>query len=64
MMNEYINNKPYCTIQDVQSISGECRSTILRRIAVGTLKAFKRPNSDRWVIKQEDLINYLESRGD
>jgi len=60
---EKIQIKPYCTIQDAELITGESRTTLLRRIQMGSLKAYKRDGSGRWVIKQNDLINYLESRG-
>jgi len=65
MINSYeqLINKPYCTIKDAEMIAGESRSTILRRIQMGSLKAYKRSGSGRWVIRQEDLKNYLENRG-
>ena len=69
MINEYqeqiekIQIKPYCTIQDAELITGESRTTLLRRIQMGSLKAYKRDGSGRWVVKQEDLKNYLENRG-
>ena len=69
MINEYqeqigkVQIKPYCTIQDAELITGESRTTLLRRIQMGSLKAYKRDGSGRWVVKQEDLKNYLESRG-
>ena len=67
MINEYqeqvekIQVKPYCTIQDAELITGESRSTILRRIHLGSLKAYKRGGSARWTIKQDDLQAYLEA---
>ena len=69
MMNEYaeqierVQIKPYCTIQDAELITGESRTTILRRIQMGSLKAYKRSGSGRWTITQDDLKLYLESRG-
>jgi len=69
MMNEYaeqierVQIKPYCTIQDAELITGESRTTLLRRIQMGSLKAYKRAGSGRWVIKHDALIDYLESRG-
>ena len=69
MINEYqeqiekIQIKPYCTIQDAELIAGESRTTLLRRIQMGSLKAYKRGGSGKWVVKQEDLKNYLENRG-
>ena len=67
MINKYewqierIKIKPYCTVQDVELITGESRTTILRRIQMGSLKAYKRDGSGRWTIKQDDLQGYLES---
>jgi len=61
---ELLKNKPYCSIADAMLLSGESRSTIMRRIQIGSLKAYKRPYSAKWIIKQDDLINYLESIGD
>jgi hypothetical protein len=69
MINKYqeqiekIQIKPYCTIQDAELITGESRTTLLRRIQMGSIKAYKRDGSGRWVVKQEDLRNYLENRG-
>ena len=60
---ERVRVKPYCTIQDAELITGESRTTILRRIQMGSLKAYKRDGSGRWTIKQDDLKQYLESRG-
>ena len=68
MINEYqeqigkVQIKPYCTIQDAELITGESRTTLLRRIQMGSLKAYKRSGSGRWTIKQDDLKRYLESR--
>ena len=69
MINKYaeqiekIQIKPYCTIQDAELITGESRTTLIRRIQIGSLKAYKRDGSGRWVIKHDALIDYLESRG-
>ena len=60
---EKIQIKPYCTIQDAELITGESRTTLIRRIQIGSLKAYKRDGSGRWVIKHDALIDYLESRG-
>ena len=65
MINSYeqLINKPYCTIQDAEMIAGESRSTILRRIQMGSLKAYKRSGSGRWTITQDSLKQYLNDRG-
>tara|TARA_R110002096_G_scaffold106060_2_gene233371 strand:+ start:207 stop:410 length:204 start_codon:yes stop_codon:yes gene_type:complete len=56
---ERVQIKPYCTIQDAELITGESRTTLIRRIAKGDLRAYKRSGSGRWTIKQEDLQSYL-----
>lgn len=69
MINEYqeqvekIQVKPYCTVQDAELITGESRTTIIRRIKMGSLKAYKRGGSGIWTIKQDDLQQYLNNRG-
>jgi hypothetical protein len=69
MINEYqeqiekVQIKPYCTIKDAKLITGESRTTLLRRIQMGSLKANKRDGSGRWTIKQYDLQQYLNNRG-
>ncbi len=60
---EKIQVKPYCTIQDAELITGESRTTLLRRIQMGSLKAYKRGGSRRWTITQNDLQQYLNKRG-
>ena len=60
---EKIQIKPYCTIQDAEIITGESRTTLIRRIQVGSLKAYKRSGSGRWTITQDSLKQYLNDRG-
>jgi len=60
---ERVQIKPYCTIQDAELITGESRTTLLRRIQMGSLKAYKRGGSRRWTITQNHLQQYLNERG-
>ena len=56
------NNKPLLTVTEAANYIGYHRDTVQRLVREGKIKALK-PNGGRYLIKQVELIAFLEGRG-
>lgn len=56
------NNKPLLTVTEAANYIGYHRDTVQRLVRSGRIRALK-PNGGRYLIRQVDLIAFLEGRG-
>lgn len=57
-----LTKKPMLTVTEAANYIGYHRNSIQRLVREGQIKAFK-PNGGRYLIRQVDLIAFLEGRG-
>lgn len=55
-------NKPLLTVTEAANYIGYHRDTVQRLVRSGRIRALK-PNKGRYLIRQVDLIAFLEGRG-
>lgn len=58
-----INNKPLLTVTEAANYIGYHRDTVQRLVRSGRIRALK-PNGGRYLIRQVDLIDFLEGGKD